>query len=490
MPTKLEIREQKRLPLLKQVEIAVDGIHYRLLRSVLTLGVVVLAVAFLTNTLVETDLASACKAGVGALAEEQRVLSSLAAFIDQDGGATEVQQRIAKCREGSWILEAFSTWLGVSGPELSELWADCGAVESHYAWYESLKPGQRRLLAGKRTRDETFAMLAEPEARDKFALAARQIPLRLPSGFLEFAARHEEVLSGIASAAGSMSEARDKMRERMGGRASADWLGRFNEDPEGCAAAGEFLKSEGLIVADDQVAALVRQARARRRARELLALLGVSNVAEAWAKQFAQIFQQESVLVSLASDAEKAGWLASEAARRSPQTELDAVSVQAAARLIVDTRTIVSLEDRLAASYGEQPGLSAKTFWLLVVSFMVCVAGITNAMLVSVIERFREIATMKCLGALDGFIAKLFLLEAAFVGVVGGALGVVVGGSLGVARMVSGYGDWVWKFFPLTDLLAAAGICVVCGLALATLSALYPAYAAARMHPMEAMRVE
>ena len=129
-------------------------------------------------------------------------------------------------------------------------------------------------------------------------------------------------------------------------------------------------------------------------------------------------------------------------------------------------------------------------FWLLVVSFLVCVAGITNAMLISVIERFREIATMKCLGALNGFIARLFLLEAAFLGLVGGLLGVVLGGAIGIGRMAAGYGQWVARFFPAADLAAGAGIAVACGLALTTLSALYPAFSAARMLPMEAMRVE
>ena len=53
--------------------------------------------------------------------------------------------------------------------------------------------------------------------------------------------------------------------------------------------------------------------------------------------------------------------------------------------------------------------ISYKQYWLIVLSLLVCVVGITNAMLMSVTERFREIGTMKCLGALDSFIVKLFL---------------------------------------------------------------------------------
>src|SRR5439155_17191330 len=69
----------------------------------------------------------------------------------------------------------------------------------------------------------------------------------------------------------------------------------------------------------------------------------------------------------------------------------------------------------------------ARQVWLVVMSLIVCTVGITNSMLMSVTERFKEIGTMKCLGAMDGFIVKLFLLEAGFLGVVASVVGWVVG---------------------------------------------------------------
>ena len=50
-----------------------------------------------------------------------------------------------------------------------------------------------------------------------------------------------------------------------------------------------------------------------------------------------------------------------------------------------------------------------KHTWLVVMSLLVSAVGITNSMLMSVTERYKEIGTMKCLGALDSFIVKLFL---------------------------------------------------------------------------------
>jgi len=52
-----------------------------------------------------------------------------------------------------------------------------------------------------------------------------------------------------------------------------------------------------------------------------------------------------------------------------------------------------------------------QTRWMAALALMISFVGILNAMLLSVTERFHEIGTMKCLGALDSFIVRLFLLE-------------------------------------------------------------------------------
>ena len=48
-----------------------------------------------------------------------------------------------------------------------------------------------------------------------------------------------------------------------------------------------------------------------------------------------------------------------------------------------------------------EKGISTKDIWLIIMSLIVCVVGIANSMLMAVTERFREIGTMKCLGALE-----------------------------------------------------------------------------------------
>jgi predicted outer membrane lipoprotein len=131
-----------------------------------------------------------------------------------------------------------------------------------------------------------------------------------------------------------------------------------------------------------------------------------------------------------------------------------------------------------------------QTRWLLGLALLVAFVGILNAMLMSVTERFREIGTMKCLGALDSFIIKLFLLESLFQGTVGTLIGVLIGVGLSVLAAASNYGSFTWNNFPKGQIAFSFLICLLVGIGLTVAGAVYPAWQAARMQPIEAMRVE
>ena len=132
----------------------------------------------------------------------------------------------------------------------------------------------------------------------------------------------------------------------------------------------------------------------------------------------------------------------------------------------------------------------AKQIWLVSLSLLVCVVGITNAMLMSVTERYREIGTMKCLGALDGFITKLFLLESLFQGLFGSMIGVVFGAGFVIIINLIKYGGQVISTFPLLPFLSYAVVGLIIGVVISILGALFPASQAAKMVPAEAMRSE
>ncbi len=143
-----------------------------------------------------------------------------------------------------------------------------------------------------------------------------------------------------------------------------------------------------------------------------------------------------------------------------------------------------------AVRFREQAEQAAfRTLWIGLISVLVTVIGIANALLMSVTERFREIGTMKCLGALSAFIRKLFLIESALIGFAGSAVGTLLGAVLSLAGygLTFGFGP-IGAALHLGWFLAAAGACVAGGTILAMIAAIYPANFAARMVPASALR--
>lgn len=132
----------------------------------------------------------------------------------------------------------------------------------------------------------------------------------------------------------------------------------------------------------------------------------------------------------------------------------------------------------------------SKDAWLVVLSLLVCLVGIANAMLMSVTERFREIGTMKCMGALDGFIIKLFILESTFMGTAGTIIGVIIGFLLTALLNMSSFGTVIFDHLPLTQILEDGGKAIVIGSVLSLIGGILPAYRAAKMEPVDAMSLE
>lgn len=133
---------------------------------------------------------------------------------------------------------------------------------------------------------------------------------------------------------------------------------------------------------------------------------------------------------------------------------------------------------------------SPKQRWIVVLSLLVCVVGIINAQLMAVAERFREIGTMKCLGALDRFILRLFLLEAFMQGLAGAAIGALAGGVFALVGNTLNYGFQALATSSAADMAASLVLATGIGCLLSIAGVLYPAFVAARMQPVEAMRVE
>lgn len=145
--------------------------------------------------------------------------------------------------------------------------------------------------------------------------------------------------------------------------------------------------------------------------------------------------------------------------------------------------------------YDVSPGdtslaASPKQRWIVLLSLLVCIVGIINAQLMSVTERFREIGTMKCLGALDRFIVRLFVIEAGLQGIIGSTAGALLGALAAIAGGMMHFGFSNAPFIPWSTISISMLIAIVTGTVLSLLGVLYPALIAARMQPVEAMRVD
>ena len=118
-----------------------------------------------------------------------------------------------------------------------------------------------------------------------------------------------------------------------------------------------------------------------------------------------------------------------------------------------------------------------------VIALVVAAVGIANIMLVSVAERTREIGVMKAMGARSRDVMGLFLTEATLLGVVGAVVGLPLG-------VVVAYGATLYAEVSFTPAYDWFVIAVVVGMLVGVLAGLYPAWRAARIDPIDALRYE
>ena len=138
--------------------------------------------------------------------------------------------------------------------------------------------------------------------------------------------------------------------------------------------------------------------------------------------------------------------------------------------------------DALQASAQADKTLQRTALFAGILALAVGGLGIANVMSISVMQRSSEIGIRRAVGHTRSRIASQFLLEALFVGVLGGLLGASLGAGIVIA---------VSKALHWTVILAYSKMPVWIGLAVGVSAAagLSPSIKAARMEPLEALRL-
>ena len=131
--------------------------------------------------------------------------------------------------------------------------------------------------------------------------------------------------------------------------------------------------------------------------------------------------------------------------------------------------------------------ITSIVYGIALISLLVGGLSVINTMTMAVAERTREIGVRKAIGATDGAIMRQFVAESGVIGLTGGLLGLAAGGAITYALNAAG-NDSGTMLFLVTGRLALGS--VVFATVLGVLSGLYPAWHAARLNPVQALRAE
>jgi putative ABC transport system permease protein len=120
-------------------------------------------------------------------------------------------------------------------------------------------------------------------------------------------------------------------------------------------------------------------------------------------------------------------------------------------------------------------------------SIVVGVIGIANTMYTSVLERKKEIGTMKAIGAKNSDIMIIFLIESGLMGLIGSLIGVIAGVTIGYLG-TSVINNWVGsKAAPSIDFMLI-GLTLLGGFLIGMIAGIAPAFKASKENPVEALR--
>ena len=152
---------------------------------------------------------------------------------------------------------------------------------------------------------------------------------------------------------------------------------------------------------------------------------------------------------------------------------------------------VVSIQDSSRMMESITSTVSSLTTFVMAIagiSLLVAATSIFNVMMMSVTERIREIGILRSIGTQKGEVRRMFLYEAVILGLVGAGIGAVMSVILGWLVVLAMVGTT--KYFFTYQSLVYVPMAMTIGIAICIFSGVYPAWRAANLDPIEALRAD
>ncbi len=473
------------------MQLALTGMSYRMFRSLITIAILALAVAFLVHMLAYGLMGGAVVNDAYQQLRIERQSGEAVTRLTNPDSVPVILSTMTAAREPR-RLEEYRRWANTDDATFEAVLASAKDAGRFAAYLESLPAPSYAALVGDDTPASLLERMADTNHFDRFEANVKTLQLNTPLGeWAQMRALATERWPAATRVARSIraghAVALKQVRDKFPGRSPRVL---FAESPEGL---GPALREAGFAITEEQLPLVADFVHRSDDMDAVTAMLAKDEVRQAFARRL-RIEKREinsALVFNFIDSSAKAAWLEDVLASNGAPPQLTADRLEV---LGEHYRT----QARLESAAGVEPpdagsfmGLPASTLYLIALSFIVCIVGVANAMLMSVTERFTEIATMKCLGAMDRFVMMMFVFEAAIQGVVGGLAGLVLGILLALLRGFAEFGSLMGSAASATgDIVVASLISLVVGVVLATFAAVGPSFVAARLAPMEAMRVD
>ena len=471
-------------------QLAMAGMVHRLFRSLITVAILALAVAFLLHTLAYSLIAHSTKYDAYQEIKTQRQLGTTVNRLIRPDTLAVVVQHFAD-RNGARVRE-YKAWGDLDDAAVQQTIAIGTEVEQAASYFAALSSENKAVLMGDLEPIALFRRLQETAHYELFMRRMEELGVSAPLGG---AGRFRTLIKNRWP---TLTDVVDRIRE--GHNAAIDRVDR--------ALAGESIRQVLVSPPEDFLAVLesagfttesfdldaLSNFATRVEEREVLqSALAVPSVRSALSRRLdvsPTELSLHDIFAWLEGDEDSAAWFS--------ETLAEAGKTLPGERL-TDLAAFYLRSQQLQDIAGTEPptaeaglfSLGGRLGWLILLAFFVCIVGVANAMLMSVTERFTEIATMKCLGALDGFVMMMFVFEAAIQGLVGGVIGILLGALLAFLRGFVEFGSLLsLGTAGGGQVVLAALLSLLTGVFLAVIAAVGPSLVAARLAPMEAMRVE